>query len=708
MTQKGEGGAGREAPPSFRQGATWWQMGGALLMGIILVAALTAILAFPFLPEPVRLKEREASPQDILAPRKIVYESQILTEQERARAEASVAAVYTPPDPQVARQQVRRAGQVLDYMDALRHDPYASPEDQAALIAAIPDLEPSPAVISSTLRLDDSAWQAVSAETLYALNQAMRQEIRENQVTTAKRRLPSIIDPTLPEDRAEIVAQLAKGFIKPNSFYDEEQTKANKAAAREAVAPVRRTIEQGQAIVREGDIVTALNLEALGALGMLQPEFSRRELAGVGLLMSAIVLSLSLYLLRFQPEFWLNQRYLLLFGFTILLFAALAKLMVPGHVLMPYLFPMAAASMLLTVLLGPHFAVSATLLLSLVVGFLAGGSMELMVYALAGGVVAALSLWRVERLNAFIWTGAYVALTNLAVILALVLQGQNYDTLGLLQMVAVGVANGGLVASLAVAGFFLLGNLFGITTSVQLMELARPTHPLLHELQMKAPGTYHHSILISNMAEQAAQAIGADALLARVGAYYHDIGKILRPYFFTENQMDGVNVHERLDPKTSAQIITSHVADGLELAKKYGLPRRIRDFIPQHHGTRLASFFYQQARERGGEVDEANFRYPGPKPQTREAAIMMLADGVEAATRADRPGSVEEIDQLVRKIIQKRMAEGQLDECDLTLRDLDRIRAAFVSILQGIYHPRIKYPEEKPAPPEEAPPHERP
>jgi len=185
------------------------------------------------------------------------------------------------------------------------------------------------------------------------------------------------------------------------------------------------------------------------------------------------------------------------------------------------------------------------------------------------------------------------ALLALIVILAFVLRGQNYDTLGLLQMTAVGVANGGLATSLAVAGFFLLGNLFGITTSVQLMELARPTHPLLHELQMKAPGTYHHSILISNMAEQAAQAIGADALLARVGAYYHDIGKILRPYFFTENQMDGVNVHERLDPKTSAQIIISHVADGLELAKKYRLPRRIRDFIPQHHGTRLASFFCQ-------------------------------------------------------------------------------------------------------------------
>ncbi|MFQ6057378.1 MAG: HD family phosphohydrolase [Anaerolineae bacterium] len=676
-------------------------MGGALLWGAILVAALTAIQVFPLLPSPLRLREGEASPQDILAPRKIIYESQILTEQERVKAEAAVADVYGPPDPRVARQQVRRASQVLDYIDALRHDPYTSPEDKMALIAAIPDLDLSPTVISHTLLLDDQAWQAVSAETLYVLNQTMREEIRENQVAAAKRRLPSAIDPTLPEDQAEIVAQLAQSFIQPNSLYNAEQTRANKAAARQAVAPVRRTIERGQAIVREGDIVTPLELEALEELGLLRPEFEWQEVASTGLLMAIIVFVLGLYLLRFRPGFWLNQRYLLLFGLLLLLFAALAKLMVPGHVLLPYLFPAAAASMLLTVLLGPQFAVAAAILLALVVGFLGGGSLELMVYALAGGVIAALSLWRVERLNSFLWAGVYVALANLAVILAFILQGRDYDTLGLIQLAAVSVINGGLAAGLTIAGYLALSNLFGITTSLQLMELARPTHPLLHELQMKAPGTYHHSILISNMAEQAAQAIGADALLARVGAYYHDIGKTLRPYFFTENQIDGVNVHERLDPQTSAQIIISHVADGLELARKYGLPRKIRDFIPQHHGTRLASFFYQQARENSQEANEVDFRYPGPKPQTREAAIMMLADGVEAAVRANRTDSAEEIDQLVRKIIHERMMEGQLDECDLTLRDLDRIREAFVGILQGIYHPRVKYPEEKPAPPED-------
>jgi putative nucleotidyltransferase with HDIG domain len=326
---------------------------------------------------------------------------------------------------------------------------------------------------------------------------------------------------------------------------------------------------------------------------------------------------------------------------------------------------------------------------------MAGGSLELAVYALAGGLIASLSLCRVESLNAFLWAGVYVVLANLAVILAFHLPNQDYDAVQLLTLVGFSLVNGSLSASLTLAGFYLLGTLFDITTSLQLMELARPTHPLLRQLLLKAPGTYHHSILVSNMAEEAAGRIGADALLARVGAYYHDIGKIIRPYFFVDNQVEGVNVHERLDPRTSAQIVISHVKDGLDLAKKYRLPSKVRDFIPQHHGTSLATYFYQQAREsEGDEVNEEDFRYPGPKPQTKETAIVMLADCCEAAVRAERPASVEEIEELVRKVIGNKVLAGQLDECDLTLRDLDEIRNAFVSILQGVFHPRIKYPEE--------------
>ncbi len=217
---------------------------------------------------------------------------------------------------------------------------------------------------------------------------------------------------------------------------------------------------------------------------------------------------------------------------------------------------------------------------------------------------------------------------------------------------------------------YLLGALFGITTTLQLLEISRPTHPLLRQLLLKAPGTYHHTLIVSNMAERAAEAIGADALLTRVGAYYHDVGKTIRPYFFVENRTEGADPHARLDPYTSAQIIVTHVKDGIDLARKYRLPKRIIDFIPEHQGTLLVSYFYHQAVQQAGgadKVDKTQFQYPGPRPRSRETALTMLADGAEATVRSRRPASIEELDHIVGESIQSRVLSGQLDECPLTL-----------------------------------------
>ena len=675
-----------------------WRMGlRAFLMGLALVVALSIILTFQFLPKMVRLEEGDVSPEDILAPRAVTYVSKIRTEEERDKAEAAVEDVYDPADAKVARQQVTRARLICNYIDSVRHDDYADPQRKKELIEAIPDLDFSPAAVENILSLDDQSWEMVVNEALYVLDQVMREEIRENQLIEMRRKVPSLISLGLSEEQAEIASELVKSLIVPNSFYNAEKTEEKRAKAREAVKPVRRTIAKGEAILREGDIVTPLHLEALEALGLRQRGIEWRDIVGTILFVVLIVSTLESYLLRFRPGFWANQRQILLLSFIIILSVLAAKLMVPGHTVLPYLLPLASVPMLLTTLLGPHVAMMVAILLSLTVGFLAGGSLELTTFALVGGLVASLSLYRVERLNAFLRAGAYVALANFGVVLAFRLQSHDYDMLGLLTLAAASVVNGGLSTSLTLAGFFLLSNVFGITTSLQLMELARPNHPLFQQLLLKAPGTYHHSIIVSNMAEQAAEQIGADPLLARVGAYYHDIGKILRPYFFVENQMDEVDAHKGLDPNTSAQIVISHTKDGLELAKKYKLPKRIRDIIAQHHGTTLATYFYHQACQAGNEegVREEEYRYPGPKPQTREAAIVMLADMVEAAVRANRPSSPKDIERLVQKIINDRLLSGELDECDLTMRDLDKIKSVFINVLQGIFHPRIKYPEEE-------------
>ena len=290
-------------------------------------------------------------------------------------------------------------------------------------------------------------------------------------------------------------------------------------------------------------------------------------------------------------------------------------------------------------------------------------------------------------------------LINLAVVAAFRLPAGQWDWRGLFELTAAAVGNGLLSITITRAwGFILLGALFGMTTTLQLLEISRPTHPLLRQLLLKAPGTYHHTLIVSNMSERAAEAIGADALLTRVGAYYHDVGKTIRPYFFVENRTEGMDPHARLDPYTSAQIIVTHVRDGIDLARKYRLPRRIIDFIPEHQGTLLVSYFYHQAVQQAGRARRRSTRRSSSiqarEPQSRETAITMLADGAEATVRSRRPASVEELEQIVGESIQSRMLSGQLDECPLTLADLAAIRRAFVDVLRGLHHPRVAYPGE--------------
>jgi hypothetical protein len=658
-----------------------------LLMGLITSSSILKV-------EGVVLREGDVSPMDFKAPFDKKYESQILTEMARAEAEAAVEEIYDPPDSSIARRQVNRARQILDYIDSVRKDAFSTPSEKRKKIEAIQDLSLPADAISITLSLSEEEWKEVIDEAIHVIDRAMRAEIREGELEKAKRMLPTLMGFGLSDAQAELVIEIAEDLIRPNAFYNEEKTAEAKRIARDSVEPIFRTVVEGEIILREGEIITPLHLEALDALGMRKPKVKWQDVAGILVFTSLLTISLLIYLLRFRRETLESTRHTLLLLLLLVLFLLLAKFMVTGHPVLPYLLPIAAFSMLLTVLFDPQIAFLVTALLCLVVGYLAKGELELVSYGFFGGIVASFSLKRIRRLNAFFLAGAFLTLVNLACILAFRLPGWKYDAVELMMLAAASIANGGLSASLALAGFFALGSAFDITTSLQLLELARPTHPLLHRLLMKAPGTYHHSILVGNMAEQAAERIGADALLARVGAFYHDIGKIMRPYFFVENQMEGVNLHESLDPKTSAKIIIGHVREGLVLAKKYRLPSKIRDFIAQHQGTGLANYFYKKASQKGdSEVREEDFRYPGPKPRTKETAIVMLADACEASVRASRPSSPEEVERLVKKAIEEDLLAGELDECDLTLQDLKEIRVTFVNVLEGVFHPRVKYDE---------------
>jgi putative nucleotidyltransferase with HDIG domain len=335
--------------------------------------------------------------------------------------------------------------------------------------------------------------------------------------------------------------------------------------------------------------------------------------------------------------------------------------------------------------------------LAILAGVMNRDALEPAAYVLAGGLVSLLTITHAERLNAFVRVFIALSVMNVAVVTAFGLLGQR-DLPAVIQLAVVGVVvNAFPSVILAVGSFTLLGNVFGIMTVFQLLELANPSNRLLRRLLLETPGTYHHSVMVGNLAERAAETIGADPLLARVAAYYHDIGKMKNPLAFIENQAGAHNIHDDLNAETSARIIAGHIRDGIDLGYEHGLPVQIIGYIPQHHGTSIMTYFHQKAlREVAGRVDlvtERVYRYPGPKPQSREAAIIMLADGVEASVRSLDEKDEESIRGMVDQIVDARVEDGQLDDAELTLKNITQIKEAFVGQLLGMYHSRIKYPE---------------
>jgi putative nucleotidyltransferase with HDIG domain len=686
-----------EGKPSPRQvGRGLWTWLRLILLGVVLAGVTGVVMARPLLPTGrVVLEEGDVAPQDIRAPRRVTYESAILYAREQEQAAARVELVYTLPDPGLARQQLDRARQVLDYLGSVRADTLASSAQQRGWILAVPELANLPSeMLNGLLALPDESWDRVQLGTRDVVDQAMRREIRDGYLEDALEGVPALVSLDLSAEETAATIALAQHFLVPNSFLNPAATAQAQARARDEVGPVLRAFEADQIIVREGERVEALHIEALDQLGLRQPQVKWTDWAGAGLLAVSMTLLLCLYLARFRPDvLWDGQQFLLLVLLTSFSISV-AGLMVPGGVVLRYLAPTPALAMLASAALGPHVGVATAVFLGGVVGVMADNSLEMTTYTTLGGLVAVLTLGRVERTSALFRAGTFVALVHVVTIIIFRLPQDITQPSALLATTLSGVVNGGISASLTLGVLFLIGPLFDITTTMRLIELSRPDHPLMQRLLREVPGTYHHSLMVANLAEQAAERIGADALLTRVGAYYHDVGKIVRPYFFTENQVEGLNPHDRLDPHTSAEVLVSHVKDGLELAKRYRLPRRVRAFIPEHHGTSWVSFLYDKAVQLAGDaalVDASDFRHRGPKPQSKETALVMLADGCEATVRSARPTSAEEIAEIVNRIIDQRVADAQLSECDLTLRDLEIIRETFVSSLKGVFHPRIKY-----------------
>ncbi len=673
------------------QGSLLWVFAASVTLGLTIIFSFNLVTATE-----VQVTLGEPASEDILAPRSIKYESEVLLATARENARAAVQEMYTRDGNDIGRNQLNLVSAVLSFTDVVRADALATKESKLSYLQAIVGLTVQEQVGLDLLELSASDYDVVKREISRIVGDLMRQDIRDSQVRDYQiiaRREASL---ELTPKQENVVTNLAPQFIVPTVFPDPEATADLRETAVQNVGtsfPV--SIANNERIVRQGDIVTALDIEKLTQLGLLQSQLDWRD---VGAYFVASLLSVVLVAMYWHQFFWPrvrdNGRSLTVLASLILVFAAMAKLMITGGGFLTYIFPMAALSMLMSVIYDVRFSITVTIIMAALFGFLTPNSLELAAYTAVGGLLAILTLQDGQRINAFFRAGLAAAIGYCAIILVFRLNQDMIDVINMLELMGYAVVNGMLSAALTLVGFFILGSLFGITTTLQLQELARLDHPLLQELLRRAPGTYHHSIMVANLAEQAAEQIKANSALIRVGAFYHDIGKMNRPPFFSENQ-EGVNPHDALDPQTSARIILSHVPDGLELAKRYKLPYRIRQFIAEHHGTRLVKGFYFKAKEQaaeGEEVDPEKFRYPGSRPQNRETGVVMLADVIESTSRALQPNSEKAIEKLVNSLIDEDLTDGQLDESGLTLGDIRLIRESFIKTLKGRFHVRVKYP----------------
>jgi len=681
-----------------------------IFASIITVAAMAAILGVDILPAQPQLEVGKPATEDVRAPRAAQYESDVLTEAARQAARDAVGPQYdfTPAQAEaIAAQQAQAFGQVVKLVD-VAFAANVTPEYRASLLSQVlPDLSTDERATLTSLT--PVRWTAVRTEAARVLDTLERTELKETQVPTVRGGLAGRMSADLSVDERNLAAAIIEPLVIANSSYDPQLTETRRDQAADAVTPVDKSWERLEIIVRGGERVTAEAFEAIQYFGRNKGGLDVARLLGFVLLSVLVVALLMTWTWRFRREFWHRNNVLLLLGLLLLVAVFVLKL-TAGRLWLPYALPLAALGMLVTVLLDAGAAMVLTALVAILAAAVNGAGLELAAYVMLGGIAGIVGVRRGDRLAVFVQAGVAVFAVNALVVGTFALLGDQ-DIRGVLELVGASAVSAGGAAVLAVGSFAVIGSLFGIVTVFQLLELANPSQPLLRRLLVETPGTYHHSLMVGNLAERAAEAIGADPLLARVAAYYHDIGKLSNPPAFIENQAGGDNIHDELDPATSVQLLKSHVSDGIDTAYRSGLPKALIAFIPQHHGTAVLSYFYAKAKELaaapfGGletaegrkaadAVDVRKFRHGGPKPQSREAAIIMLADSVEASVRSLASRDEATIRAMVSRIFEERINDDQFDECDLTLRDIERIREAFVEQLLGMYHQRIAYPQNK-------------
>lgn len=677
-----------------------------LIAMLITFLALVSMVAYEATPKKYKLSVGSISQYDINAPRDI--ENTLKTRQNAEMKAAELEPVIVPIDG-ANDNMTSGTYAYFDGLFSLMNRVMGNIRNDADLVSLLQEYDPDNnyAVLTEIPQDKLVALFANEGEMIGRLKSVVlnsilpaikKKQIMEDNLETEKEAALAQIAAIFDDESLYLIAEdLLDKVIVPNSRIDEKATEEERNALIESYIKENPVIiYKDERIISKDDIVTEDKFQVLKELNYIDSEGKPDYLLyfAVFMLIFAMSFLAMLYLKNFHRGIYYDKNAMMLMGVAIIiatLFALLFKEFIPdyAHLIIPTLI----APVITSIFLGIQPAIAVNLLLTFSFALMLNGNIQYIYMSLISGTIAPFLTVNATQRRKISLAGLMLGGINLLIIVFTgILEKKGVESL--LNEGGLAFVNGIFSIILAIGILPFLESTFNLVTPMKLLELADPNHPLLKRLLMEAPGTYHHSLMVGNLAEVATREIGGNSLLARVGAYFHDIGKLRRPTFFKENQMDE-NPHDKLTPSISSRIITSHTKDGEELAVKYKLPKVIRDMIVQHHGTTLMVYFYHMATQNGNAeaVQESDFRYEGPLPDTREAAVVMLADSVEAAVRAMPNKTQAKIEGLVKKIIKDKLDDGQLAHCDLTLKDLTTIAESFMKVLSGIFHERPEYPE---------------
>lgn len=540
------------------------------------------------------------------------------------------------------------------------------------------------------------------------VNKLMTDQINDAQIVRAKVAELINASPLSKVTTRELVQEIVRVSLTANRFYDEKGTEQARIEAREQVEPIY--VHKNEVIVEKGQVITEEIYEQLSALKLLKTKTNYWPQLGLWLLVALFITVLFMYIRQIAPAIYQNNVQLvmlfLIFLLNIVAMKIVSLMQTLDYPSIGYVAPVAMGSILITILLNVNVAYFSAVMFGFMSSIIFNMNSEQLFDFRFGllfiivSYVAIFSIHQANRRSTIVRSGLLVSLFAVLVVSAMLLMVEVESKIDVLYMMGFAASGGVLTAILVIGLIPFFEAAFGILSPLKLLELSNPNHPLLRKLLTETPGTYHHSVMVGNLSEAAAESIGADGLLCRVGSFYHDIGKTKRPGYFIENQNNMENPHDRIDPGLSKSIIIAHARDGVDMLAEHKMPKAIRDIAEQHHGTTLLQYFYHKAlKKHEGHDDvkilESDYRYPGPKAQTKEAAIVGIADSVEAAVRSLRNPTIEQIDTMVQKIIKSRLDDGQFNECDLTLKELDTIGSTLKETVLGIFHSRIEYPPDE-------------